>query len=157
MSEEDYIPTWSREDLLAGQAALDKIAKMPGTGNGSNLNLLEAMFNNPRLAGIDSYFLPDKEYPYQEHCTPGFRKALLQGYDIISTKQIAEQFRQVAAQGEQQIIRYLNKGCFLDTEVKYHLVDGVGFDDTGVDFREVALKLAQEIGSELEVMAEEKY
>lgn len=156
MDEEEYTPAWSREDLLKGQAALDEIAKMPGTGNGSNLNLLETMFNDPRLAGIDSYFLPDKEYPYQEHCTPGFRKALLQGYAVISTKQIAEQFRQVAAQGEQQIIRYLNKGFFLNTEVKYHLVDRFGFDDTSVDFREVARELAQEIGSELEVMAEEE-
>lgn len=157
MDEEEYTPTWSREALLAGQAALDKIADMPGTGNGSNLNLLEAMFNDPRLAGIDSYFLPDEEYPYQEACSPEFLKALLQGYRIISTKQIATEFRKVASQGGQQIIRYLNKGCFLDTEVKYHLVDDVGFDDTGVDFHEVAKELAGEIGNELEVMAEEGY
>lgn len=156
MDEEKYIPTWSREDLLAGQAALDEISKMPGTGN-SDMNLLEAMFNDPRLAGIDSYFLPDKKYPHQEACSPEFLKALLHGYQIVSTKQIADQFRQIAAQDEQQIIRYLNKGCFLDTEVKYHLVDDVGFDDTGVDFREVAKALASEIGSELEVMAEEGY
>lgn len=51
MSEEDYTPTWSREALLAGQAALDEIADMPGTGNGSNLNLLEAMFNDPPFSG----------------------------------------------------------------------------------------------------------
>lgn len=157
MDEEEYTPTWSRKALLAGQATLDEIADMPGTGNGSNLNLLEAMFNDPRLAGIDSYFLPDEEYPYQEACSPEFLKALLHGYQIVSTKQIADQFRQIAAQDEQQIIRYLNKGCFLDTEVKYHLVDDVGFDDTGVDFREVAKALASEIGSELEVMAEEEY
>lgn len=157
MDEEDYTPTWSREALLAGQAALDEIADMPGTGNGSNLNLLEAMFNDPRLAGIDSYFLPNKEYPHQEACSPEFLKALLHGYQIISTKQIATEFRKVASQGDQQIIRYLNKSCFLDTEVKYHLVDDVGFDDTGVDFREVAKELASEIGSELEVMVEEGY
>lgn len=155
--DEEFTPAWSREDLLAGQAALDEIADMPGTGNGSNLNLLEAMFNDPRLPGIHCYFLAHFEYPHQEVCGPDFKKALLQGYKIVSTQQIAVEFRKVATQGDQQIIRYLNKGCFLDTEAKYHLVDDVGFDDTAIDFRKVAKALASEIGSELEVMAEEGY
>lgn len=157
MDEEEYTPTWSREDLLAGQKALDEISKMPGTGN-SDMNLLEAMFNDPRLAGIDSYFLPDEEYPYQESCSPEFLPHLLEGGKIVSTSQIAYDMRIAAAQGNQQAIKYLAKNCFLDTASKYHFFDQLGrFDDSGIDMREIAKELASEIGNELEVMAEEGY
>lgn len=158
MDEEEYTPTWSREALLAGQAALDEIADMPGTGNGSNLNLLEAMFNDPRLAGIDSYFLPNEEYPEQEHCDPGFLANLLEGGKLVSTNQIAYGMRIAVAQGNQQAIKYLAKNCFLDTASKYHFFDQLGrFDDSGIDMRAIAKELASEIGNELEVMAEEGY
>lgn len=157
MDEEKYTPIWSREDLLAGQKALDEISKMPGTGN-SDMNLLEAMFNDPRLAGIDSYFLPDEEYPYQESCSPEFLPHLLEGGKIVSTSQIAYDMRIAAAQGNQQAIKYLAKNCFLDTASKYHFFDQLGwFDDSGINMREIAKALASEIGSELEVMAEEGY
>lgn len=157
MDEEKYIPTWSREDLLAGQAALDEISKMPGTGN-SDMNLLEAMFNDPRLAGIDSYFLPDEEYPHQDACSPEFLPHLLEGGKLVSTSQIAYDMRIAVAQGDQQAIKYLAKNCFLDTTSKYHFFDQLGrFDDSGINMREIAKALASEIGSELEVMAEEGY
>ena len=158
MDEEEYTPTWSREALLAGQAALDEIADMSGTGNGSNLNLLEAMFNDPRLAGIDSYFLPDEEYPYQKDCSPDFLPHLLEGGKLVSTSQIAYDMRIAVAQGDQQAVKYLAKNCFLDTTSKYHFFDQLGcFDDTGIDVRAIAKALASEIDSELEVMAEEGY
>lgn len=158
MDEEEYTPIWSREALLAGQAALDEIADIPGTGNGSNLNLLEAMFNDPRLAGIDSYFLPDEEYPHQESCSPEFLPHLLEGGKLVSTSQIAYDMRIAVAQGDNQAIKYLAKNCFLDTEAKYHFFDQLGrFDDTGIDMREIAKALTSEIGNELEVMAEEGY
>lgn len=104
------------------------------------------------------YFLPDEEYPEQGHCDPGFLANLLEGGKLVSTSQIAYDMRIAVAQGDQQAIKYLAKNCFLDTEAKYHFFDQLGrFDDTGIDMREIAKALASEIGSELEVMAEEGY